>query len=166
MAFNHEECGSVSNTGARSAFTKAFFKALCGVSEIELTEIMGKSTAYSCDMAHATHPAYEGKTDSQHRISQGDGIVLKTSQNQSYSTSVAGSSEFITLCKKSKIPYTVFAGHSDTRCGATIGPMLAADLGVNVVDVGIPMLSMHSVREFCAVSDVEIAVNFFTTLFS
>jgi aspartyl aminopeptidase len=166
LAFNHEECGSLSNTGARSVFTKAFFLALCGVSEVELTEIMGRTTAYSCDMAHATHPAYESKSDSQHRISHGDGIVLKTSQNQAYSTSVAGCSEFISLCKRAEVPYTIFAGHSDTRCGSTIGPMLSADLGVNVVDIGVPMLSMHSVREFCAVSDIEAAVKFFTALFS
>ncbi len=171
IAINHEECGSQSNTGAKSAFTKAFVSSLCKaaheeINEVVLAEIMEKSIFYSCDMAHATHPSYEGKSDSEHRILQGKGIVLKSSQNQAYSTSLTGSSKFISLCKRASIPYQVHAGHSDMRTGSTIGPMLCAELGITTVDIGIPMLAMHSARELCASTDIENALNFFNAFFT
>jgi aspartyl aminopeptidase len=127
---------------------------------------MEKSIFYSCDMAHATHPSYEGKSDSEHRILQGKGIVLKSSQNQAYSTSLTGSSKFISLCKRASIPYQVYAGHSDMRTGSTIGPMLCAELGITTVDIGLPMLAMHSARELCASTDIENALNFFKAFFT
>ena len=171
IAFNHEECGSQSITGAKSAFTKAFVSSLCKaaceeVSDALIAETMEKSIIYSCDMAHATHPSYEGKSDSEHKILHGKGLVLKTSHNQSYSTSLTGSSKFIALCKRAAVPYQLYAGHSDTRTGTTIGPMLCADLGTTTVDIGIPMLAMHSAREFCASIDIEIAINFFNAFFT
>lgn len=43
---------------------------------------------------------------------------------------------------------------NDSPCGSTIGPMLAAKAGLKTVDIGAPMLGMHSVRETCGVVDI------------
>ena len=48
-----------------------------------------------------------------------------------------------------------YSHRGDLPCGSTIGPTLAASLGVGVVDLGAPQLSMHSARELMAVADVE-----------
>jgi aspartyl aminopeptidase len=43
--------------------------------------------------------------------------------------------------------------------------MLSSNLGVRTVDVGIPQLAMHSVREMCAVDDCHMSFELFTHLF-
>lgn len=157
FAFNHEECGSLSHTGARSAFVTGLIKSICTLhgcdSEAGFFDIMQRSIAFSADMAHATHPAYEAKSDANIPVRLGKGPVLKAAANQSYATSPAASAFFIDLCKSNGIPFQQFANHSDARGGGTIGPMLSASLGIPVADIGNPMLAMHAVRELCAASD-------------
>jgi len=173
FAFNHEECGSLSSTGAMSNFSFAVTKALCNAAsndfkqynDAEFWDIMQKSFALSCDMAHAFHPSHASKFDTNNKVVLGGGVVLKTVANQSYSTSVAASGKFVSLCKKAGVPYQNFSNNSDARSGATIGPMIAAALGVCVADIGNAMLAMHSSRELCASSDQEHAYRLFEEFF-
>ena len=169
FAFHHEECGSLSHTGARSAFVSGLTKALCSLhgcdTETGFLGVMQRSAAFSADMAHATHPAYESKSDPGIPIRLGGGPVLKASANQSYATSPAASAFFVALCKSNEIPFQQFANHSDARGGGTIGPMLSAALGIPVTDIGNPMLAMHAVREFCAASDQEAMQKLFRSFF-
>jgi aspartyl aminopeptidase len=48
-----------------------------------------------------------------------------------------------------------FVSRSDLSCGSTIGPITAARIGIRTVDVGNPMLSMHSCREMAGTADVK-----------
>ena len=50
-------------------------------------------------------------------------------------------------------------------CGSTIGPIIAAGVGIRTVDVGIPQLSMHSVREMCGTEDIDICFKHFTAFY-
>jgi aspartyl aminopeptidase len=81
------------------------------------------------------------------------GPVIKTNVNQRYTTNAETSARFMGLCEKAGVPYQQYAHRSDLGCGSTIGPMVAAQLGVASVDVGSPMWAMHSARESAGVLD-------------
>ena len=104
-------------------------------------------------MAHAVHPAYADKHDAKHMPKLNQGPVLKTHANQNYTTEGETAAFFQDLCREAGAPVQWFAVRSDMRCGSTVGPMLASSLGVRSVDVGNPMLSMHSAREMCGTAD-------------
>jgi aspartyl aminopeptidase len=55
-----------------------------------------------------------------------------------------------------------FVVRNDMPCGSTIGPILASGCGVRTVDIGVPQLSMHSIRETCGVDDIAAAVTLCT----
>jgi aspartyl aminopeptidase len=79
--------------------------------------------------------------------------VIKTNANQRYSTNANTAARFIQLCKQAKVPYQEYSHRTDLGCGSTIGPTLAAQLGMPTVDVGNPMWAMHSIRESAGAID-------------
>ena len=106
-------------------------------------------------MAHAVHPNYAEMHDVNHLPMLNAGPVIKSHSSQKYATEGVTASKFEQLCKKAKVPVQKFAIKSDLRCGSTIGPITAANLGIRTVDVGSPMLSMHSIREMAGSKDQE-----------
>ena len=96
----------------------------------------------------------------------GGGPVLKTTEGQSYATSQLGSGYFKLLCEKNGIPYQVFFNRSDARGGGTIGPIISSRLGLVTVDIGNPMLSMHSVRELGGTADAGNMQKLFCAFFN
>ncbi|NCG19899.1 MAG: M18 family aminopeptidase, partial [Rhodobacterales bacterium] len=99
------------------------------------------------------HPAYADKHDATHMPKLNAGPVIKSHANQNYTTEGDTAALFKLLCAKVDAPVQLFVSRSDLRCGSTVGPMLASSLGCRSVDVGNPMLSMHSVREMCGTAD-------------
>ena len=155
--YDHEECGSASDRGAQSSIFVDMIERICqkmGCNKEEYCRIMAKSVVFSADMAHASHPSYMQKSDPNTIVSLNKGPVLKINSNQSYASSAAGSAFFKKLCKDNGIPYQEYVNRSTARGGRTIGPMLSAMGGVMTVDIGNPMLAMHSVREFGGTSDI------------
>ena len=106
-------------------------------------------------MAHAVHPNYAEKHEPSHRPVLGQGPVLKTNVSQSYASDAETSARFRLLCQKADVKPQHFVSRGDMTCGSTIGPITASRLGLRTVDVGNPLLAMHSVREMAAVADVE-----------
>jgi aspartyl aminopeptidase len=106
-------------------------------------------------MAHGVHPNYADKHDKLHRPQLGEGPVIKVNQNQSYATDGKSQAAFVRACRAVDVKPQHFASRNDMPCGSTIGPISAARLGLRTVDVGNPMLSMHSCREMAASADVE-----------
>lgn len=111
----------------------------------------------SSDMAHAIHPNYASKHESQHAPKLNGGVVIKTNSNQRYATN--GITGFIIreLARRSAddIPIQEFVVRNDCPCGSTIGPIVAANTGLRTVDIGMPQLSMHSCREVMGVADCK-----------
>lgn len=145
--FNNEEVGSTTREGAAGNFLRSVLEPLPAVLE--------NSFALSIDMAHACHPNFENKSEPNHAPVLGGGVVLKTNSQKRYASDVYSSAQFKLLCEQSNIPYQVFVSRNDMPCGSTVGPSVSASLGIPTVDIGEPMLSMHSIREMTAVKDHE-----------
>ncbi len=147
---DHEEVGSESYVGAAGPFLKSVLERISG-SDFPLS--VAKSTMISCDNAHAVHPNYSEKHDENHGPLINEGPVIKINSNQRYATNSDTSAIFAYLCKKAKVPFQKFVTRADMACGSTIGPITSTLIGLKTVDVGIPQLGMHSIREMCGTKD-------------
>jgi aspartyl aminopeptidase len=158
VLYDHEEVGSQSAQGAASPFLRDLLVRLCESAAPSepgaYARAVARSLLISADMAHAVHPNYAEKHEPGHRPVLGGGPVLKTNFSQSYASDAETSTRFLLLCRKADVPVQRFVSRSDQACGSTIGPITAGRVGVRTVDVGNPLLSMHSVREMAATADV------------
>ena len=146
--FNNEEVGSTTREGAAGNF----LKSVLDETMVPL-RILADSLALSIDMAHACHPSFENKHEANHAPVLGGGVVLKANSQKRYASDVYSSAQFKLLCEQNNIPYQTFVMRNDMPCGSTVGPAVSASLGIPTVDVGEPMLSMHSIREMTAKKD-------------
>ncbi|MEQ1500847.1 MAG: M18 family aminopeptidase [Myxococcota bacterium] len=150
--FDHEEIGSRTNRGADGRAIEVVLGWLCGDGSA-LDRALARSWLVSADMAHAIHPAFADKAEPEHAPRMNGGPAIKLNVNQRYTTEGATAAMFVLLCERAEVPHQWYVHRSDLACGSTVGPMLASRLGVRSVDVGNPMLSMHSAREQCGAVD-------------
>jgi aspartyl aminopeptidase len=159
VANDHEEVGSGSAVGARGSFLEHVLARVVAAIEDRdpqaLPRALSLSRLVSSDMAHAVHPNYADRHEAEHRPALGGGPVIKSNANQAYATDAAGAAWLAARCTDAGVPFQHFVTRGDLPCGSTIGPLTATRLGVPTVDVGNPMLSMHSCREQAAAADVE-----------
>lgn len=154
--FDHEEVGSESATGAGGSFLLDVIERICHSTQLSHEDKLrsfASSFFISADMAHAFHPNHAGSYEPCHHVQVNQGPVIKTNANQRYSTNAVTAARFIQLCEKAGAPYQQYAHRTDLGCGSTIGPIMAAQLGIATVDVGNPMWAMHSIRESAGVLD-------------
>lgn len=155
-AFDHEEVGSASRFGAAGPILADVLgrtgRAL-GANEEERYQMYARSCCVSADAAHSVHPNYAGKHDPTHHPIIGKGPVTKINGNQRYASDATTVSLWERACERAKVPFQRFVGNNDVPCGSTIGPITATRLGIDTVDVGVPMLSMHSAREMVGERD-------------
>ncbi len=154
---DHEEIGSTTATGADGAWLEHVLErrvTALGGGRTDLLRSLAGSLLLSADMAHATHPNYPERHEPGHWIHAGGGPVIKHNVNARYATDSRGASAFRAACDAAGVAVQDYSHRGDLPCGSTIGPLTAARLAVDTVDVGMPMLSMHSARELMAVADV------------
>lgn len=155
--FDHEEIGSTSERGAQSGWLEHVLDRIvrdaAGDNAGGLSRALAQSWLVSSDMAHAVHPAFGDKHDGEHMPKLNAGPVVKQHTSQRYATEADGAALFLRLCEDAEVTAQWFVNRSDLACGSTVGPLVAARLGVRAVDVGNPMLSMHSAREMCGTQD-------------
>lgn len=149
---DHEEVGSTSDCGANGPMLKSLLERLYPDIETR-SRILSQSLLVSTDNAHAVHPNYSDKHDSNHGPVINDGPVIKINANQRYATNSVTSSLFRDLCEQQDVPVQSFVNRADIGCGSTIGPITAAAIGVQTLDVGVPTFAMHSIRELAGVED-------------
>ncbi|MEV0574064.1 M18 family aminopeptidase [Streptomyces sp. NPDC050392] len=155
-AFDHEEVGSGSDTGAQSPLLEHVLSRSVtarGGSSEDWPRALAGAFCVSADMAHAVHPNYAERHDPGHRPLPNGGPTVKVNVNQRYATDSTGIAVFATACERAGAPWQPFVSNNAMPCGTSIGPLTAARLGVQTVDVGVPGLSMHSARELCGSDD-------------
>ncbi len=166
--FDNEEVGSTSAQGAQSNMLPLTLERIflsLGFSRQDFLSALARSFHISADMAHALHPNYADRHDPHHFPLINEGPVLKAHAAQRYASSAETAAYFLHLCQKAQVPSQNFINRTDLSCGSTIGPMLGASLGVPTVDVGNPMLSMHSIREMAGSLDHERMIRVMQTFF-
>jgi len=149
---DHEEVGSVSSVGAGGPFLKSVLERLAEPGEA-FHRMIDHSMMISVDNAHGVHPNYINKYDDNHGPLLNRGAVIKINSNQRYATDSKTAACFRYLCQKADLPVQTFVVRSDMACGSTIGPLTAAAIGVKTLDVGVPTLAMHSIRELAGRRD-------------
>ena len=168
VLYDHEEVGSESATGAGSQLLESVLVRLLasyGTTGDGFARAVAGSLLVSADMAHAVHPNYPDKHDKLHRPLLGHGPVLKVNVSQRYATDGPTAARFRAACARAGVEPQHFVSRNDIGCGSTIGPIAAAGLGLRTVDVGGPMLSMHSCREMAAGADIPVMIRVLTALF-
>ncbi|PWH06431.1 M18 family aminopeptidase [Brachybacterium endophyticum] len=156
VANDHEEVGSASRSGAAGPFLEDVLvrvHAALGGDEASRRRALAGSMVLSADAGHAAHPNYPERHDPVNRPRLGAGPILKLNANQRYASDAVGTAALSEACERADVPLQAFVSNNAMPCGSTIGPITATRLGMTTIDVGITLLSMHSVREMCAVAD-------------
>ena len=169
ICIDNEEIGSLTAQGANSNLIRRTLERIAialNKNTEEFFRALSNSIMISADLAHAVHPNLPEKHDPTNRPVLGNGPVLKIAASGSYSTEGVAAGIFEAVCKEANVPMQKFVNRSDVKGGTTIGPMSAADLCIPVVDMGAPILGMHSVRELATVKDNFYSVEAFTKFFS
>lgn len=169
VCLDNEETGSLTAQGAASNLHLNVVERIVlalGHDCEGVHRTLANSMMISADLAHAVHPNVAEKHDPTNRPVLGKGPVLKTAASGSYSTDSYCTAVFEGLCQAANVPYQKFYNRSDVRGGTTIGPVTASRLNIPVIDMGAPLLGMHSIRELASVEDHDLTVKLFTTFFS
>ncbi|KAH3900234.1 probable Aspartyl aminopeptidase 4 [Saccharomycodes ludwigii] len=174
--FDHEEIGSSSAQGADSNFLPNILERLtllkcddtdvtCPLNRSLILESSAKSFFLSSDVSHGVHPNYSSNYESKHKPALGGGPVIKINANQRYMTNSPGLALVKKLADDVEVPLQLFVVANDSPCGSTIGPILASKTGIRTLDLGNPILSMHSIRETGCAYDLEYQVKLFKSFF-
>ena len=156
VIFDNEEVGSSTKQGADSNMLLNIMERIClslGKDRQDFFTSLYSSFLISADLAHALHPNFMEKHDPTNRPIMGGGPVIKVSANQLYTSDAFSAGVYKNICEKCGVKYQQFVNRSDQRGGSTIGPISSTHLDINSVDIGSPILSMHSIRELGSVED-------------
>ena len=159
--YDNEEVGSSTRQGAASTFladTLERIQEALGGSASDYRRLIAGSMMLSADNAHAVHPNYPEKACPSNRPLVNQGVVIKFSGNQRYTSDGVTAAVFRCICEKAGVPTQVFTNHSDIAGGSTLGNISALQVPVPCVDIGLPQLAMHSSYETAGVKDLEYMI--------
>lgn len=166
--FDNEEVGSSSKQGAMSPLLNNIFERIADQLHYSVEErqrTIYNSFLISADMAHALHCNHPELHDPVVRPMMNNGICIKINANQKYMTDGSSSAMLQGICRKAEVPYQMYVNRSDMPGGSTLGCVVTSQLDIHGVDIGCPMLGMHSIRETAGVKDLTDSLRLFKTFF-
>lgn len=166
--YDNEEVGSSTKQGAASAVMERVLEKIYLSLDYSRQDFLNGLLGgffLSMDVAHALHPNRSEKYDIKNHVYTGDGIAIKLAASQAYATDASASSVIEALCRQEKIPYKKFSNRSDIKGGSTLGSISSCLLTMRTVDVGVPLLAMHSARETMCCSDQAALVKLVSSYF-
>lgn len=169
VIFDHEEIGSRTKQGAGSVLLSMVLEKIydsLGISRTVFMENISDSLVLSVDVSHGYHPNYGGKYDVTNKSVLGKGICVKEASSQSYATDCEAIAIVQQMCEKENIAYQKSVNRSDGTGGSTLGAIVGALIPTNIVDVGVPLLAMHSSRELMGTSDQTATQKLMDVFFS
>lgn len=169
VCIDNEEIGNLTAQGASSNLlihTLERITVALGKDKEDFYRTLSNSVMISADLAHAVHPNLPEKHDLTNKPVLEGGPVLKIAASGSYSTDSFNGAIFTEVCKKAGVPFQKFVNRSDVRGGTTIGPVTSANLTIPVIDMGAPVLGMHSIRELATVKDNAYTIKAFTEFYN
>lgn len=158
VVFDHEEIGSRTKQGAGSSLLLLLLERIVtalGWERSDLLKVLEDSMLLSVDVAHGLHPNYQEKADPTNQPVLNGGFCIKEASSQSYATDSEAVAIVQSLCDREKIPYQKFVNRSDGTGGGTLGAIASAVVPVRTIDIGVPLLAMHSSRELMGRKDME-----------
>ena len=167
--FYNEEVGSNTKQGADSLVLLNLLRRIyqtLGFEEETLYQDLSTGFMLSVDVAHAIHPNYTDKCDPTNKPVLGGGVVLKQAASQSYAGDAEAVAVVKELCQQNGISHQSFVNRNDIRGGSTLGSMLSALVPVRTMDIGVPLLAMHSARETMAAADQDALADCLTAFFA
>jgi aspartyl aminopeptidase len=167
--FDHEEVGSQSSQGAGGPMLEHVLERLsvaAGSSRSDYLVSLQKSHCVSADNAHAVHPNYVDRHELNNAPLINEGVVVKTNVSQRYATSPQSLVPIVHAAATAGVNLQTFSSRNNIACGSTIGPITATRIGIETVDIGVPQLSMHSIREMCGTKDPVDLVALLNAYFS
>ncbi|GAB3221615.1 M18 family aminopeptidase [Glycomyces halotolerans] len=166
VSFNYEEIGSMTYSAAQGPFLEGVLHRLIGDDFESYARAMAASEMMSADTGNAVHPNYAEKHEPGHKPVPGGGPMIKMSANQRYATGAEEQAMFVRAAEHAGVPWQYYVNRNDIPGGTTIGPISGTQLGMLTVDVGAPILSMHSARELCGAADphflADLALGLYT----
>lgn len=167
--FDHEEVGSQSSQGAGGPMLEHVLERLsvaAGSSRSDYLVSLQRSHCVSADNAHAVHPNYVDRHELNNAPFVNEGVVVKTNVSQRYATSPKSIVPIVHAAATAGVNLQTFSSRNNIACGSTIGPITATRIGIETVDIGVPQLSMHSIREMCGAKDPVDLVALLSAYFS
>ncbi len=163
--FDNEEVGSQTKQGAASTFLRETLERICDALGLTLRTMAAGSFLLSCDNAHAMHPNHPEYADKNHAVRMNGGVVIKYNASQRYATDAVSAALFQTVCEAAGVPFQRYANRPDMAGGSTLGSIANTQVSLNMADIGLAQLAMHSAFETAGAEDTAHMVQALKTFF-
>ena len=163
--FDNEEVGSQTKQGAASTFLRETLERICDALGLTLRTMAAGSFLLSCDNAHAVHPNHPEYADKNHAVRMNGGVVIKYNASQRYTTDAVSAALFQTVCEAAGVPFQRYANRPDMAGGSTLGSIANTQVSLNMADIGLAQLAMHSAFETAGAEDTAHMVQALKTFF-
>lgn len=156
VLYDNEEIGSNTRRGGDSSTLNVILEKIAlslGMDRQDFLNACLKGMLLSCDAAHAMHPNHPEFADPGCAPLLNGGVAMKRSPR--YSSEAETCAVIEGLCQKHNIPLQIYMNRADLGGGSTVGSMASSLLAMPAVDIGVPILAMHSARELMGAKDQD-----------